>query len=201
MRCRGTPYTPLAGLLPDTIARPCFPLFACNTLDAQFQGDARQARPAGGATRANTSTEAAGRAQHGADEEAEAAILKESLDRITSESGRSCHPSPRNTRRIMTIITRRRPKRRLALILGAMALSSSAFAAGIDSRTYTCADLQAVIRAQGFVFISQPAFGDFVVDNSYYCGGSAPRVELRSVPTTDRPECLLNYCKGKTPPG
>jgi hypothetical protein len=90
-------------------------------------------------------------------------------------------------------VTRCRQKL-LALILGAMALSSSVFAAGIDSRIYTCADLQTVIRAQGFVFISQPAFGDFVVANGYYCGGPESRIQLRSVPTIDRPECTVNYC-------
>ena len=82
------------------------------------------------------------------------------------------------------------------LILGAMALSSSTFAAGIDSRVYTCANLQAMIVAQRFVFISQPAFGDFVVSNVSYCsGGSA--LQTRSVPTTDNPECLVNYCVGR----
>jgi hypothetical protein len=95
----------------------------------------------------------------------------------------------------VTILPRCRLKRLvLILILGVMALSSSAFAAGIDSRTYTCADLQTVITARGFVFISQPAFGDFVVANSYYCGGGESRVQLRSVPTIDRPECPVNYC-------
>jgi hypothetical protein len=97
-------------------------------------------------------------------------------------------------------VIRSRPKR-VALILGAMALSSSTFAAGIDSRVYTCANLQAAITANGFVFISQPAFGDFVVSNVYYCGGGAPQVQLRSVPTTDRPECPVNYCVGRNKDG
>lgn len=42
------------------------------------------------------------------------------------------------------------PIERLALILGAMALSSSAFAAGIDSRSYTCTALQSMIVMKGF---------------------------------------------------
>ena len=80
---------------------------------------------------------------------------------------------------------------RLALILGALAISSSAFAAGIDSRSYTCAALQSMIVAKGFVFISQPAFGDFVVSNISYCsGGGATVLQLRGVITTDNPECL-----------
>ena len=96
----------------------------------------------------------------------------------------------------VTILTRCRLKR-LVLILGAMALSSSAFAAGLDSRTYTCANLQAVIKARGFVFISEPAFGDFVVADGYSCGGRESRIQLRSVPTLDRPECPINYCESR----
>jgi hypothetical protein len=83
----------------------------------------------------------------------------------------------------------------LALILGAMALGSPALAAGIDSRTYTCADLQALIVAKHFVFINNPTFGDFVVADASYCGGGgSARMVRRSVPTTDSPECLVNYC-------
>jgi hypothetical protein len=92
-------------------------------------------------------------------------------------------------------VIRLRPKR-VALILGAIALSSSTFAAGIDSRVYTCANLHAVITAQRFVFISQPAFGDFVVSDVYYCSGGSI-LQTRSVPTTDTPECLVNYCVGR----
>jgi hypothetical protein len=84
---------------------------------------------------------------------------------------------------------------RLALIAtGAMALTASASAAGIDSRTVTCANLQTLIATQGFVFISQP-FGDFVVSGANYCGGGQ-LVQLRSVPTTDGPNCPVNYCVG-----
>jgi hypothetical protein len=81
----------------------------------------------------------------------------------------------------------------LAFILAAMAVAASAAAAGIDSRIYRCTDLQALIAARGFVFISQPAFGDFVVSSPYYCGG-VDIMRPRSVPTTDDPECLVNYC-------
>jgi hypothetical protein len=87
------------------------------------------------------------------------------------------------------------PIKRLALILGAVTLGTAAFAAGIDSRSYTCAALQSMIAAKGFVFVSQPAFGDFVVANISYCsGGGAAVLQLRSVATADRPECLVNYC-------
>jgi hypothetical protein len=97
------------------------------------------------------------------------------------------------------ILIRFRPKP-IALILGVMALSSATFAAGIDSRAYTCANLQAVIAAQRFVFISQPAFGDFVVSNAYYCSGGST-TQTRSVPTTDNPECPVNYCVGRNSGG
>ncbi len=84
---------------------------------------------------------------------------------------------------------------RLALILGAMAVSSSTWAAGIDSRTYTCPALQALVVAQRFVFINNPNFEDFVVADASYCGGGgSARLVRRSVPTTDTPECLVNYC-------
>src|SRR5258708_2903238 len=83
----------------------------------------------------------------------------------------------------------------LALILGAIALTSSAFAAGIDSRTYSCADLQRLIAAKGFIYINNPSFGDFAVASAAYCsGGDSVPTQLRSVPTTDNPECLVNYC-------
>ena len=84
---------------------------------------------------------------------------------------------------------------RLPLILGAMAISSSTWAAGIDSRTYTCPALQALVVAQRFVFINNPTFEDFVVSDASYCGGGgSARMVRRSVPTTDNPECLVNYC-------
>jgi hypothetical protein len=84
---------------------------------------------------------------------------------------------------------------RLALILGAMAISSPSWAAGIDSRTYTCPALQALIVAQRFVFINNPTFEDFAVADASYCGGGgSARMVRRSVPTTDTPECLVNYC-------
>jgi len=87
------------------------------------------------------------------------------------------------------------PIKRLALILGAMIFSSSAFPAGIDSRTYTCAALHNLIAAQGFVFINNPTFEDFVVANASSCsGGGSAQIQLRSVPTIDNPECLVNYC-------
>jgi hypothetical protein len=73
-------------------------------------------------------------------------------------------------------------------------LSTVANAAGIDSRAYNCADLHSLIAARGFVFVGQPAFGDFVVSGPYFCTGGQ-RLQLRSVPTLDRPECPVNYCE------
>ena len=52
-----------------------------------------------------------------------------------------------------------------------------------------------MIAAKRFVFISQPAFGDFVVANISYCSGAGAMIlQRRSVATTDNPECLVNYC-------
>ncbi len=85
--------------------------------------------------------------------------------------------------------------KRLALILGAMIYSSPASSAGVDSQTYSCAALHSLIAAKGFVFINNPTFGDFVVANASYCsGGASAQLQLRSVPTTDNRECLVNYC-------
>jgi hypothetical protein len=82
-----------------------------------------------------------------------------------------------------------------ALVLGAMAISASAFAAGINSRAYTCAGLQSLIAARGFIFINNPDFQDFVVDNASSCGGGgSAQLQRRSVPTVDGPECAVNYC-------
>ncbi len=84
----------------------------------------------------------------------------------------------------------------VAVLLAAMILSSSAFAAGIDSRAYSCADLRALIATHGFVFIGNPDFQDFVVADVSYCPGGAYNsyIQLRSVATRDNPECLVNYC-------
>ncbi len=91
-----------------------------------------------------------------------------------------------------------KPARLTALVLlAAAACSRPAVAAGIDSRVYTCAALQSLIAARGFVFISQPAFGDFVVANASFCGGGDV-FQSRSVPTSDHPECPVNYCMGFT---
>ncbi len=80
-----------------------------------------------------------------------------------------------------------------AAVLAAAASNASAFAAGVDSRLYSCADVHALVAAHGFLFISQPAFGDFVVADGSFCGRNSV-ARLRSVPTRDNPECLVNYC-------
>lgn len=87
--------------------------------------------------------------------------------------------------------------KKFAILAGAMAASSSAFAAGIDSREDTCAGLQSLIAAQGFVFISQATFGDFVVRDASLCSGGeggGGGIQWRSVPTRDNPQCVVNYC-------
>ena len=95
--------------------------------------------------------------------------------------------------RATTAITRGTRLKRIALILGAMALSSPAVSAGIDSRNYTCPELQRLILSNRFIFINNPNFEDFVVSNISYCSGSGI-LQLRTVPTTDLPECPVNYC-------
>jgi hypothetical protein len=85
----------------------------------------------------------------------------------------------------------------LALVVAAMAFSASAFAAGIDSRAYTCGGLKALIVASRYVFINNPNFDDFVVANVSSCSGSEI-VQRRSVPTSDTPECPVNYCKSRS---
>jgi hypothetical protein len=87
-------------------------------------------------------------------------------------------------------------KRLVLIVISATVLSASASAAGIDSRTVTCPSLQGLIAARGFIFISQPVLGDFVVSGAYYCGGGE-MLQLRSVPTMDNPQCLVNYCIGR----
>jgi hypothetical protein len=91
----------------------------------------------------------------------------------------------------------------LAALAALVAFSTSAFAAGVDSRTYTCADLHALIAANRYVFIGNPDFQDFVVADVSYCSGGAyaSYIQLRSVPTRDNPECIVNYCLGGQPTG
>lgn len=86
-----------------------------------------------------------------------------------------------------------------ALILVMAMLTSSASAAGIDTRLYACTALHALIQTKGFVFIGNPDFEDFVVANASFCaGGHLP--QLRSVPTRDQPECPVNYCVSASGP-
>jgi len=87
--------------------------------------------------------------------------------------------------------------KKLAAALTVTAVSGSAFAEGVDSRTVSCTALQGMIAAQGFVFLSNPSFQDFVVANISSCpggGGGSGVIQRRSVPTIDNPECLVNYC-------
>jgi hypothetical protein len=87
--------------------------------------------------------------------------------------------------------------RTAALIAAIVLAAAPAAAAGVDSRLSSCAALHSLIAAQGFVFISQPAFGDFAVASAYYCGGG-DKVQTRSVPTSDTPDCPINYCEAYT---
>jgi hypothetical protein len=81
------------------------------------------------------------------------------------------------------------------LLASAHALLSPAEAAGIDSHAYSCADLQALIAAHRFVFIGNPDFQDFAVADQSECPAEGTLV-WRTVPTRDRPECLVYMCGG-----
>jgi hypothetical protein len=53
--------------------------------------------------------------------------------------------------------------KRSVLIVALALVSSSAFAAGVASRAYTCDGLHGLVVANRFVFINYPSFMDFVV--------------------------------------
>jgi len=82
----------------------------------------------------------------------------------------------------------------LALAVGVTTLISTASAADIDPRRVTCSALQSLIARNGFVYLTRPAFGDDVVADVTYCSGGSSTIQRRSVPTSDDPECLVNYC-------
>jgi hypothetical protein len=81
-----------------------------------------------------------------------------------------------------------------AVVVAALGFGSSALAAGVDSRAYNCPGLQALIAVNRFVFINTTGFGDFAVADRSYCSGS-DIIQRRTVPTTDTPECIVNYCR------
>jgi len=85
--------------------------------------------------------------------------------------------------------------KRFALVVAAAAtFAASAFAAGVDSRVYSCGGLQALIAANRFVFLNTPGFGDFVVVDRSFCSAS-DTIQRRTVATTDAAECPVNYCR------
>src|SRR5215472_14391962 len=79
--------------------------------------------------------------------------------------------------------------KQFALIVAAITFSFSAFAAGVDSRAYTCDGLHALVAANRFVFVNYPSYMDFVVANGSYCSTGEIN-QLRSVPTSDNLQCL-----------
>jgi hypothetical protein len=81
------------------------------------------------------------------------------------------------------------------IVSAVMAFGSSAFAAGIDSRAYTCGGLQALIAARGFVYIGIPYQG-FAVAGANFCAGNE-RLESRSVATSDNPNCVVPSCEDR----
>jgi hypothetical protein len=74
-----------------------------------------------------------------------------------------------------------------------LASGSSAFAVGIDLRTYTCGGLNALIAARGFVYIASP-FQGFAVAGGNFCSGS-DRLEARIVATSDTSQCAYRTAK------
>ena len=85
-------------------------------------------------------------------------------------------------------------KTTLAAFAGVLVFGSTTLAAGVDSRSYSCTALQTLVAANRFVFINTPGFDDFVVADASSCSGGE-FLQRRTVPTTDNPECLVNYCK------
>jgi hypothetical protein len=83
--------------------------------------------------------------------------------------------------------------RGLVIAVAVAAFGSSAFAAGIDSRAYTCSGLNQLIATRGFVYIGIP-FQGFGVSSAYFCSGNS-RLEARSVVTSDNPQCGIPYCE------
>jgi hypothetical protein len=83
--------------------------------------------------------------------------------------------------------------KKLVIAAAVAVFSSSASAAGIDSRVYTCSGLHALIATQGFVYIGAP-FQGFAVANANFCSGS-DRLEPRSVATSDNSQCPIPYCE------
>lgn len=85
--------------------------------------------------------------------------------------------------------------KKLAIVAAVLAFGSSASAAGIDSRSYTCNGLHALIAARGFVYIGAP-FQGFVVAGANSCSGGE-RLESRSVVTGEGAQCVVRYCDAR----
>jgi hypothetical protein len=85
--------------------------------------------------------------------------------------------------------------RKFVIAAAVAAFGSSAFAAGIDSRAYTCGGLHALIAARGFVYIGIP-FQGFAVSGANFCSGNE-RLASRSVATSDNPQCTVPYCEDR----
>jgi hypothetical protein len=83
----------------------------------------------------------------------------------------------------------------LVIAASVAVLGSSALAAGIDSRAYSCGGLHALIAQQGFVYIGVP-FQGFVVSGARFCSGNE-RLESRSVATSDNPQCPVPFCEDR----
>ncbi|MGE3782197.1 MAG: hypothetical protein AB7H71_05585 [Alphaproteobacteria bacterium] len=85
--------------------------------------------------------------------------------------------------------------KKILIAASAIVLGSPAFAAGIDSRAYTCGELHALIAARRFVYIGIP-FQGFAVSGADVCSGDE-RLEPRGVATRDDPQCTIPYCEAR----
>ena len=83
--------------------------------------------------------------------------------------------------------------KKFVIAAAVVAFGSSAFAAGVDSRAYTCGGLHALIAQRGFIYIGIP-FQNFAVSGANFCSGNE-RLESRSVATSDNPLCPVPYCE------
>jgi hypothetical protein len=85
--------------------------------------------------------------------------------------------------------------KKFVVVAAVVAFGSSAFAAGIESRTFTCGGLHALIGSKGYVYIGAP-FQGFAVADANVCSGNE-RLEVHSVTTSDSPECVVRYCESR----
>lgn len=79
--------------------------------------------------------------------------------------------------------------KQLSIVVGIAFLSLAAFASSeINSRDYTCAQLQSMLQSQSTLFIN----GEWYVNSNRECG-VAQYSEIGLVPSSDNQECRIGY--------